>query len=86
MADTFIAIARGVFDKKIKEMSGFRDELKFKRVGNDPAKSSEKLREYERLVAELGKNHSKAEKMLSEIRALLIGGKIKRKRKIKQER
>ena len=79
MADTFLTIARGVFDKKFKEIAAFRDELKSKRTGKELVNSSEKLREYERLVAELGKNHRKAEKMLSEIRALVGRAKIKRK-------
>ena len=79
MADTFITIARGIFDKKLKEMADFRNELT-KRRENDLANVSGKLREYERLVAELGKNHRKAEKILSEIRALASRAKIKRKK------
>lgn len=79
MTDTYLTIARGIFEQKFKEITAFRDELKSKHREHDLVNSSKKLREYRRLVAELGKNHRKAEKILSEIQALLGRAKSKRK-------
>lgn len=67
MAETFMIIAKGIFDKKLKEMIEFRDGLKAKHKREDLEESSKKFREYELLVAELEKNYRKADKVLVEI-------------------
>ncbi len=70
MPETFLTLARGVFDQKFRELKKFRDQLKSGRVRKSPA-VLKKFREFKQLVVELGKNYRRSEKLLAESRALL---------------
>ena len=70
MPETFLTLARGVFDQKFRELKKFHDQLKSGRIQKTPL-GLKKFREFKQLVAELGKNYRKSEKLLAEIQILL---------------
>lgn len=67
MAEAIISIARSIFNQKYKELLKIRNELKSKKKGNRPPINTAKLKEFEKLIAELEKNFEKANKVLKEI-------------------
>lgn len=77
MPEPIVTMARNIFGTKYKELEKIRDQLKSE--GEVPI-SAAKLKELEDLVAELGKNYRKAEKIVKEIKKL-AGSKNKKSKK-----
>jgi hypothetical protein len=72
MVDAVLTLARNVFQQKYRELLKFRNGLRAKKNGARPASDFKKLREYQKLVAELGKNYRKANKLIQEIQKLAL--------------
>jgi len=77
MSESFLILARGIFDQKFGELEKIRDALLRREPGDPMPISDQKLKEYEKLLSELGKKHRQAEKILAEVRKLFSKAKKK---------
>lgn len=71
MTDPILGLARNIFKKKYQELLAMRNGLRAKKAAARATVDLKRLKDFEALVAELGKNFRKSEKVLLEIKQLL---------------
>ena len=76
--EPILTLARKIFNQKYEELVKIRNELKAGVAANHPDFGHAKLKEYEKLAAEMKKNYKKTDKILKEIKTRLQRNKSKK--------
>jgi len=84
MAEAFLTIARNIFQQKYDELRRLRDELRSQNWSDLSRAQDQKIKEYQKLLAELGKNFRRSEKILQEMSRRLAISRSGRQSKIRK--